>query len=127
MKYEPRRILALLLLFVTITGLVVSFGENVLCAGELPGVHDVISVSAPHDPAQAHDIDCCPCAPSPAHSTSDHFCTGDCGCPCHAPLTSPAITLTHSRTFTYLFHTELTRYIPEVYLSLFVPPDSITA
>ena len=125
MKSESRRILALLLLFVTITGLVVSFGENVLCAGELPGTHETAGTSHGGAMAQSHGSGC-PCAPSPSDSPSDHFCVGDCGCPCNAPLTSPAITLTHSRTFTYLFHAERTQYIPEVYLSLFVPPDSAT-
>jgi len=123
MKCEPRRILALLLLFVTMAGLAVSFGENVLCAGELPGAHAEENVSHPHEFDLAADSDH-PCTPSPAHPTNDHFCAGDCGCPCHAPLTSPAISFTHSRLFTYLFLVELTRYIPEVYLSLFVPPDS---
>lgn len=125
MKFKSRRILALLLLFVTISGLVVSFGENVLCAGELPGAHETANASHEHDTAQTHDSDC-PGAPSPAHSPSDHFCVGDCGCPCQAPLSQPPMVVKHSPSFTYLYHTELTRYIPEVYLSLFVPPDSAT-
>lgn len=124
MKSKPRRIRALLLLFVTITGLVVSFSENVLCAGEPPGAHEKATVSPLHDTEQIHDSGC-PCAPSPSHSPNDHSCVGDCGSPCQAPLPSSTITLTHSRSFTYLFHVERTRYIPEVYLSLFVPPDSV--
>jgi hypothetical protein len=125
MKCESRRILALLLLFVTITGLVMSFGENVLCAGEPPWAHENANASSVHDLGQIHDSSC-PCTPSPSHSPKDHSCVGDCGSPCHAPLPSSTITLTHSRTFTYLFHAERTRYIPKVYLSLFVPPDSAT-
>jgi hypothetical protein len=124
MRYESRRILALLLLFVTITGLVMSFGENMLCAGELPGAHETAAVSSPHDTEQIHDSNC-PCAPSPSHSPSDHFCTGDCGCPCQAPLPSTALTFSCSRSFTYLYPAEATRHMPEVYLSLFVPPDSV--
>jgi hypothetical protein len=123
MNYESRRILAMLLLFVTITGLVVSFGENALCAGELPGTHGKATVSSPHDSEQLHDSTC-PCAPSPSHSPNDHFCTGDCGCPCQAPLPSAALTFFCTRSFTYLYPIEITRYMPEVYLSLFVPPDS---
>lgn len=123
MRSEARRIPAMLLLFVTIASLVVSFGDNLLCAGELPGVHGTAVTSHERDTTQTHDSDC-PCAPSPSHSPSDHFCVGDCGSPCHAPLPSMGITLTHSRSFTYLYHAELTRYIPDVYLSLFVPPDS---
>jgi len=123
MKCEARRIPAMLLLFVTITSLVVSFGENLLCAGELPGAHGTAITSHERDTTQTHDSDC-PCAPSPSHSPNDHFCVGDFGSPSYAPLPSMGITLTHSRSFTYLCHAELTRYIPEVYLSLFVPPDS---
>ncbi|MBL0225209.1 MAG: hypothetical protein IPQ16_06405 [Geobacteraceae bacterium] len=123
---ESRRIAALLLLFVTITGVVMAFGENVLCAGELPGAHEKSHSSPPHDTEPIQDSTC-PYAPSPDHSPSDHFCTGDCGCPCQAPLSSSALTFSHSVSFTYQYHAELTRYIPEVYLSLFVPPDSVSA
>ena len=124
MKCETRRIPAMLLLFVTITSLVVSFGENLLCAGELPVANGTAITSHVHDMTQTHDSDC-PCAPSPSHSPSDHFCVGDFGSPSYAPLPSMGFTLTHTRSFTYLYHAELTRYIPEVYLSLFVPPDSV--
>ena len=123
MKCEVRRIPALLLLLVTITSLVVSFSENLLCAGELPGAHGTADTSHERDMTQTHDSEC-PCAPSPSHSPSDHFCVGDFGSPSFAPLPSMGITLTHSRSFTYQYHAELTRHIPEVYLSLFVPPDS---
>jgi hypothetical protein len=123
MKFQSRRILAVLLLFATITGLVVSFGENVLCAGELPGAHGAADTSHEHQTAQTHDSDC-PTAPSPSHAPSDHFCVGDCGCPCQAPLSPSPLVVNHSPSFTYLHHAERTPYIPEVYLSLFVPPDS---
>jgi len=123
MNFNSRRICALLLLFVTISGLVISFGEHVLCAGELPGVHDTASAQHEHDLSQIHESDC-PCSPSPSHAPFDHFCSGDCGCPCQAPLSSSALTFIHSRSFTYLYPTEITRHIPEVFLSLFVPPDS---
>jgi hypothetical protein len=125
MKYESRRIIALLVLFVSITGLVMSFAESVQCAGERPGAHGTAYTSQEHDTAQSHDSSC-PVAPSPSHDPSDHFCTGDCGCPCQAPLPSAAITFTYSPSFTYLYHAEPACYIPEVYLSLFVPPDSAT-
>jgi hypothetical protein len=125
MKSISRRIPALLLLFVTISGILMSFGENVLCAGELPGVHETAAISHEHDLSQIHESNC-PCAPSPSPTSDDHFCIGDCGCPCQAPLSSTALTFSYSRTFTYLYPAEITRLIPEVYLSLFVPPDSAT-
>jgi hypothetical protein len=123
MKCETRRLPAMLLLLVIIASLVVSFSENLLCAGELPGAHGTSDTSHERDMTQTHDSEC-PCAPSPSHSPSDHFCVGDFGSPSYAPLPSMGITLTISRSFTYQYHAELTRYIPEVYLSLFVPPDS---
>jgi len=123
---HTRRIFATLLLFVTIIGLVMSFGENVLCAGELPGAHDTVARSHEHAMSQSNESSC-PCDQSPSDSSSDHFCIGDCGCPCHAPLLSSAITLTQSSSSTCIFYTEQTRHIPEVFLSLFVPPDSATA
>ncbi|MFZ2949706.1 MAG: hypothetical protein WA003_09505 [Desulfuromonadaceae bacterium] len=122
MRFESRRIMALLLLFISITGLVVSFGENVLCAGELPGTHRTATVGHEHTSLRLMDSSC-PCAPSSPDSSGDHFCDGDCGCSCHAPLLSASITLIRSRTFTHLYHPELTRHIPVVYISLFVPPD----
>jgi len=125
MNFNSRRIFALLLLFVTISGLVISFGESVSCAGELPGVHDTASAQHEHDMSPSHESESdCPCSPAPSHTPFDHFCTGDCSCPCQAPLSSSTLTFIHSPSFTYLYPTEITRHIPEVFLSLFVPPDS---
>ena len=126
MHLETRRIKALLLLLIAISGLVMSFGESVVCAGELPGAHETAVSMHGHDAQQVHDSNC-PDNPSRSHPSDDHVCVDDCGCPCHAPLLSSAITLSYAHTFTYLFHAELTRHIPEVYLSLFVPPDSSIA
>lgn len=123
MPNNSRQIIALLLLFVTVTGLVMSFEEAVLCGGEMPGAHASASVSAGHDTAQIQDSDC-PCAPSSTDSHDDHLCTGDCGCPCQAPLTSAMIIVSYSPHSVTLHHAEVTRHTPEVYLSLFVPPDS---
>jgi hypothetical protein len=118
MKFESRRIIALLLLFVSITGLVVSFGASILCAGELPGAH----ASLGHDTPQVKDSNC-PCSPSPSNSPSDHFCDGDCGCPCQAPLSFPMVSVSYSPLLVSLQHAEPVRFIPEVYLSKFIPPQ----
>ena len=116
MKFASRRIISLLLLLVTITGLLVSIGENILCAGEIPGAHENVTTS----PTDASDHDC-PAAP--ADSSDDHLCTGDCGCPCQAPLLPAPLLFSYSPSFTSLSSGESISYIPEVYLSLFVPPD----
>lgn len=122
MKFQPRRIMAMLMLFVAITGIVMSLSESVLCAGELPDVHETASISHDHETQQFHGSN--PSAPSQSNSTNDHLCFGDCGCPCHAPLLSIPEKLSTLQSITPLFHAELTKHIPEVYLSLFVPPDS---
>lgn len=121
MKSDLRRIIALLLLLVTICGLGMSFSESIVCAGELPGGHDAAPALHGADPQQHADAEC-PCAPSDGHD--DHFCGGDCGCPCQAPLPSAPITLSSVYALPYRYHGEPSRFIPEVYRSLFVPPDS---
>ena len=126
MHLDTRRIKALLLLFIAISGLAISFGESIVCAGELPGAHETTATMHGHDSQQDHD-GTCPSVPSQSHPSNNHVCVDDCGCPCHAPLLSSPITLTYSHSFTYLHYTEQTRHIPEVYLSLFVPPDSAAA
>ena len=125
MKFEPRRIIAMLLLFVAISGIVMSLSESVLCAGELPGAHETVNISHDHDTQQMHGNKA-HSDPSRSQSTDDHSCLDDCGCPCHAPLLNVSVEISNSRPFTYLYHYEKTSYIQEVYLSLFVPPDSST-
>ena len=121
MRFSPRRLIALLLLTVTFCGLLTSFSENVVCAGELPGVHESASATCDHDNVQPYDGGT-PSAPD-SHSSGDHICLGDCGCPCHAPLPSPLTSFTVTRSHTVLMTAESHLILPEVYLSLFVPPD----
>jgi hypothetical protein len=125
MKLHSRRIISLLLLLVTINGLLVTFGENVHCTGELPDAHQRAHLFLVNNMAQIYDNNR-PSVPSPSNKANDHFCTGDCGCPCQAPLAPAPMAFNYSPTFTCLFNSEIIRYIPEVYLSLFVPPDSAT-
>jgi hypothetical protein len=113
----------MLLLFVAITGIVMTFSESVLCAGELPSAHGTVNISLNHETQQIH-INKVQSDSSQSQSTDDHSCLDECGCPCHAPLLSMPATLSTSRSYTSLLHAELTKHIPEVYLSLFVPPDS---
>lgn len=124
MKHLSRRIISLLLLFATITGLLGSFGEIAHCAWEPADAHRMVHLPIVGDMTQIHD-DNCPCFPSPSNS-HDHFCTGDCGCPCQAPLAPAPMAFSYSPAYTSLFPAEINRHIPVVYLSLFVPPDSAT-
>jgi hypothetical protein len=115
----------MLLLLVTITGIVMSFTESVLCAGELPGAHtEKVSNAHNEQQIQGNMVSSDPSQPQP---TNDHTCLGDCGCPCNAPLLSwSSLSLVNSHQLTVVYHPERNPYIPEVYLSLFVPPDSST-
>jgi len=122
MKFEPRRITALLLLLVTITGLFMSLSEEVFCAGEYPGAHETAAASYASGQAQFHDSNC-PAVPSPSHSPDDHLCTGDCSCPCQAPLSFPIIAVSYSPQIVFLQHAEPARFVPEVYLPKFIPPQ----
>jgi len=121
MKHEPRRITALLLLLVTISGLLMSFSEELFCAGELPGAHETATsqlLVLSQSPESSS-----PDAPSPSHSPDDHLCTGDCSCPCQAPLSFPMISVSYTPLLVSFQHVEPARYIPEVYLSKFIPPQ----
>ncbi|MDD2365402.1 MAG: hypothetical protein PHN84_04495 [Desulfuromonadaceae bacterium] len=119
MKFEPRRITAILLLFVAISVIVMSLSESLICAGERPGAHEVLGISYDYDTQTPVPHD-----PSSSQSTDDHICLDGCGCPCHAPLINVSVVIRNSQPYTYLFSVEKACYIPEVYLSLFVPPDS---
>ena len=125
MKFEFRRIISLMLLFVAIIGLAMSFGEDIVCAGELPNAHEAVSSFLAQGSAQVHDSNC-PCAPAPSHAQDDHVCFGGCNGPCHAPLASTPANFDYPQSFVSRYPAEIARHIPEVYLSLFVPPDAAT-
>ena len=126
MKSEFRRIISLMLIFVAIIGLAMSFGEDIVCAGELPDAHEAVSSFLAQKSAQVHDSNCS-CAPAPSHAAQDeHVCFGGCNGPCHAPLASTPISFDYPPSFVFRYSAEIARHIPEVYLSLFVPPDAAT-
>jgi hypothetical protein len=127
MKFESTRIIATLLLFVTIIGLAMSFGEDVVCAGDPPGTRETSSSSSAHDTGWNHDDSDRSGVPSPSHSPNDHICFGVCDGPCHAPLASTPLIFAYTPVLSCLYPTEIIQYIPEVFLSLFVPPDSSAA
>jgi hypothetical protein len=122
MKFESTRIIAMLLLLVTFIGFAMSLGENVACAGDAPGTHDASHSSFAHEGRNPDDHDRSGTSSS-SHSPNDHFCFGVCDGACHAPLASTPLIFTYSPVFTCLCSPEITPYIPEVFLSLFVPPD----
>jgi hypothetical protein len=127
MKSESTRIIAMLLLFVIVIGLAMSFGEDVVCAGEPPGAHAASRSLPAHDMGRSHDESDRSGVPSSSHSPNDHICFGVCNGACHAPLASTPLVFTYSPVLTNLCSPEIIQYIPEVFLSLFVPPDSSVA
>jgi len=125
MKSEFRRIIASMFLFVAVIGLAMSFGEDVVCAGELPGSQETVSSLFTENPGSIHGSNC-PCAPAPSHAAQDdHVCFGGCNGPCHAPLASTPTIFPYLPFLLSLHPAEITRHIPEVHFSLFVPPDAV--
>lgn len=75
------------------------------------------AASTPHD---------CPCSPDEQHDDHDG-CNKCASCACHAPLTMQLFQLVYTPIIAGLqTFTPLTVF-PEVFLSLFVPPDSPNA
>ncbi len=122
MNFPSRHTIALVLLTVTLCGLLTSFSENVVCAGELPGLHESASATCGHDGAQLHDGST-PC--EPAHSDDDHICLGDCGCPCQAPLPAMPVAVMIPAYGPPLSFAEPLFHLPEVFLSKFIPPQNL--
>ncbi|BCS52826.1 hypothetical protein [Geobacter sp. SVR] len=120
MRFAFRRIIALVLLCATVSSLMVTLGGEALCAGEAAGVR---TISVPSFTAESDSN--CPCVPAPSNSQSDQFCTGDCDCPCHAPVSPVAVITGYSPSFDSLPHFEISPYIPEVYLDPFIPPQNL--
>jgi hypothetical protein len=124
MTGKSKRIRALLLLLVTITSLVMLFAETIVCAGDVPAVQECSSASSGHDVALIHDGNS-PCVPSQEQSSGDHFCCGACNGPCHAPVSSTPVVIAYTPVSTPLSFAEISPFIPEVYLSKFIPPQNL--
>jgi hypothetical protein len=69
----------------------------------------------------SHDQQESPCCPDAGHHDPSHDNCSD--CPCHAPLASAAITISVVTSEITNTHAEPSLSFPEVYLSLFDPPD----
>ena len=74
-------------------------------------------VSAPHQ---------CPCTPPAEHKDYDG-CNTCINCTCHAPMTIQQIQISYNPSILdNLYASPPFIFLPKVYLSLFVPPDSAT-
>ncbi len=67
----------------------------------------------------------CPCAPLEQHNDCDG-CDKCVNCNCHAPLTVRPFQICYNPIILDLGKFHQFSFLPEVYLSLFVPPDSAT-
>jgi hypothetical protein len=81
----------------------------------------VIDRASPSDFSASHQ---CPCSPLEQHKDSDG-CDTCVNCTCHAPLTIQPFQISYNPSvLNILFASAPFNFFPEVYLSLFVPPDS---
>jgi len=64
-----------------------------------------------------------PCAPPGQHEEHDG-CDTCVNCTCHAPLAMQPFQLSYNPVILDLYISAPLNFLPEVYLSLFVPPDS---
>lgn len=64
----------------------------------------------------------CPCTPLDQHQDSDG-CDTCVNCACHAPLSSGLILFSYNPIIRDLLTTEPFKFLPEVYLTKFIPPQ----
>jgi len=82
------------------------------------GMTDVVS-------SAAADADCDGCHHGAADSQQDDCCTTSaCACACHAPLTLKAIDVPLPLATASSFNSPTPQAPPQVYLSIFVPPQN---
>ena len=107
------RLLLIVMLTVTINGVHESAHamQSLVAAGDDQGSHSEVSV--PHQ---------CPCTPLEQHKDYDG-CDTCSNCSCHAPLTVQTIHLSYNPSIQILQISDPFRFLPEVYLSKFIPPQ----
>lgn len=72
--------------------------------------------------SKGHQGEDTPCCPDESESPSDH-CGSCLSCPCHAPLNSQVALLSYSPLVISLSFRERFTSLPDVYRSIFVPPQ----
>jgi len=78
------------------------------------------SDQASHSEISAHNQ--CPCSPLEQHKDYDG-CDTCVNCACHAPLTNQPIRISYNPSILALLVSDLFKFLPEVYLSKFIPPQ----
>jgi len=77
--------------------------------------------AAHHDHSASHQ---CPCAPSEQHKDSDG-CVACVNCDCHAPLAVHPLKLSYNPSILGLCTSDPFKFLPEVYLPKFIPPQNL--
>jgi hypothetical protein len=117
-KHLPLNIISRLILLVLLTAII-----NGVCGN----THAMDShASGPCSPTNYSDVTSpheCPCSPDGQHSDDDG-CSRCVNCACHAPLIMNRFQLVYTPVIADLQIITPLTVLPEVFLSLFVPPDS---
>jgi len=66
----------------------------------------------------------CPCAPLEQHKDYDG-CDTCVNCTCHAPLTNETLQISYNPSILKLYVSDLFKFIPEVFLTKFIPPQNL--
>ena len=107
------RLLLVIMLVVTINGVHESahaMQSHVASASEQASYSDI---SAPQQ---------CPCAPLEQHKDYDG-CDTCVNCTCHAPLNNETLQISYNPSVLTLHFSDPFKFLPEVYLSKFIPPQ----
>lgn len=116
-KFIPVKIFSLILVVVMLTVAISGVHESAQAtqsnvgAVDDKGLHSEIAESRQ-----------CPCAPLEQHKECDG-CDSCVNCACHAPLTVQQFQLSYNPLIVNLSTFDLFRFLPEVYLSKFIPPQ----
>jgi hypothetical protein len=114
----PLILISRIVLFVLLTTLINSMYGTPITECHAAGSNSPVAysdVSTPHD---------CPCFPHDEQHTDHDGCTQCVNCACHAPLTMHPFQLVYRPVIAVLQTLVPLTILPEVFLSLFVPPDS---
>jgi len=98
---------------------------SVLCDGACRGAHAMDSSGA-NGPTAVRSLTAdhgCPCCPD-SHHDSDDVCDDCVNCLCHASITPQGLLLSYLPVFSEIVSSDSFKFLPEVYLPKFVPPQS---
>jgi hypothetical protein len=102
----------------------------ILCGSAVSLCHDLhlsekaICTHAPQDLVKKSTSEPCPSCPDADHSET-HHCTSVCDCCSHLQVNTTALQLFYAPIVSNLSHQEILKSPRDIYLSIFVPPDSL--